>query len=134
MRQGKFRIAFDGCRQVFDGARECFVTIGVTFPETSHEFVVSLRVATVPVGRLRHSSRNPSLQRFHHAAPDFVLHPENVFSHEVMLFRIRDLLRRTIEELRRDAPVWSELLDVSLQHVADAQVPAGAGPAARCRC
>ena len=52
----------------------------------------------------------------------------NTFSMlEVMFLRIGDLLGHAIEEVHRDAPVCSHLLDVPLQDVADPQIAARVG-------
>jgi hypothetical protein len=125
---------------VFDGALEYFWPIGVTLAEARHEFIERLRVPAVAVPRLWHSTRKPALQRFNHPASNFVLHLEHVFHLEVMFLRKGDLLGHAIEEVHRNAPVCSHLLDIPLQDVADPQIAARvrrvgpSGVVKDCRC
>jgi len=85
-------------------ASKRFFPVGATLTETRHEFLERFRTAAVTVASLRSRRWKPGLQRFHHAAPDFVLNFENVFAHEVMILGIGDLLRPAIEKLGRNAP------------------------------
>ena len=124
MGQRKFGVTLDGDRQVFDGAQEYFWLVGVTLAQARHEFVERFRVTAVAVARLWHSLRKPALQRFNRPASNFILHLEHVFHLEVMFFRKGNLLGLAVEELNRDAPVCSQLLDIPLQDVANPQLAA----------
>jgi hypothetical protein len=117
---------------MFNSALERFMTNGVAFAETRHEFAVSFRVVGVSVARLWHNARKPGLQRFHHTPPDFILHFEDILHHEVVLLRKGDLLSYPIEELNRDAPAGAYLLNVSLQNVTHSQITIRLGGVGSC--
>src|SRR5580704_12764872 len=105
-----------------DGALKGFSSVRVTFAKAGHELVIRLRVAAVAVARLRQCQRKSGSQRFHYAAPDFILKFEYVLHFEVVFFGKTNLVDSRIEDLNRNTPQRADLLNISLQGVTDADV------------
>ena len=115
-------IALDGAGQMFRGAPQRVLLIGGALAQARHEFVVRLGVAAVSVARLRHSRAETDCAVIPRPGVRFRPGPrtrcpasKSCFSESVIL------LRRRIEQLHRDAPVSTQLLDRPLQRVANAR-------------
>src|SRR5262245_57360276 len=104
-----------------DGAFHLLTIVGIAIAKTRHELVVRLGFAAVPVTGPRQRRSKAALKRLDCAAADFILNVEYIFQSKVVFLGERDRLSLGVEELHRHSPLRAELLDISLQGVADSE-------------
>src|ERR1700680_284873 len=117
--EGEFGICGYGAVQRGDSSVKRFKVFRVAFAKPFEKFVVSAGVGRVAVARLKRFTSEFSCQSLGHAPADFILDFENTLERKIVFFSENHFTRMQIKRLKGTPPLRSQLLNTSLQHVAN---------------